>query len=258
MPKFSANLSLMFTEYPFLERFNAARAAGFKAVEFLFPYAYSVDEIATALRQNKLEVSVFNLPPGDWEAGDRGLATLNDRCDEFRTSIAQALPYAAATEAKRLHIMAGISASDAATEAIYIDNIRYAAEQFATAGLELLIEPINPRDMQGYFLSTTAQAIRLIAKIDHPAVRLQLDIYHHQITSGDVLRSLTTNFSQIGHIQIASVPERHEPDSGELNYPAVFKHLDQLGYDGWLGCEYRPRGRTEDGLAWLQAALKVA
>ena len=250
MPKFSANLSMMFTEYPFLARFDAARACGFDAVEFLFPYAHSADEIGVAVQKNDLQISVFNLPPGDWESGDRGLAALSDRT-AFRASIAQALPYAKATGAKRLHIMAGLATPDASAEATYIDNIRFAADQFAAAGLELLIEPINPRDMPGYFLSTTDQALALMARIDQPAVRLQFDIYHHQITRGDVIKSLSEHFSQIGHIQIASVPERQEPDRGELNYQAVFTHLDHLGYDGWLGCEYRPHGKTEDGLTWL-------
>ena len=250
MPKFSANLSMMFTEHPFLAPFDAARACGFDAVEFLFPYAHSADEIGVAVQKNDLQISVFNLPPGDWESGDRGLAALSDRT-AFRASIARALPYAKATGAKRLHIMAGLATPDAGAEATYIDNIRFAADQFAAAGLELLIEPINPRDMPGYFLSTTDQALALMARIDHPAVRLQFDIYHHQITRGDVIKSLSEHFSQIGHIQIASVPERQEPDRGELNYQAVFAHLDHLGYDGWLGCEYRPHGKTEDGLTWL-------
>ena len=147
--------------------------------------------------------------------------------------------------------MAGLATPDARAEATYIDNIHFAADQFAGAGLELLIEPINPRDMPGYFLSTTDQALALMARIDHPAVRLQFDVYHHQITRGDVIKSLSKHFAQIGHIQIASVPERQEPDRGELNYQAVFAHLDHLGYDGWLGCEYHPRGKTEDGLCWL-------
>ena len=251
MPKFSANLSMMFTEYPFLARFEAAKKSGFDAVEFLFPYAHSADEIGFAVQKNDLQISVFNLPPGDWEGGDRGTAALSDRKEAFRASIAQALPYAKATGAKRLHVMAGLATPDARAEATYIDNIHFAADQFAGAGLELLIEPINPRDMPGYFLSTTDQALALMARIDHPAVRLQFDVYHHQITRGDVIKSLSKHFAQIGHIQIASVPERQEPDRGELNYQALFAHLDHLGYDGWLGCEYHPRGKTEDGLSWL-------
>ena len=203
------------------------------------------------MHQNNLQISVFNLCPGDWDAGDRGLAALVDLKQAFCDSIAQALPYAKATGAKRLHIMAGLKPPDAATEQTFIDNIRFAADHFAAAGLELLIEPINPRDMPGYFLSHTDQALELMARINHPAVRLQFDIYHHQITRGDLLKSLSAHFAQIGHIQIASVPDRHEPDSGEVDYRAVFDHLDQLGYDGWLGCEYRPKGRTEDGLGWL-------
>ena len=256
MPRFSANLSMMFTEYPFLARFDAARKSGFKAVEFLFPYAHSAAEVGAAVRQNKLQISVFNLPPGDWEGGDRGMAALADRQDAFRASITQAMPYAKATGATRLHVMAGLATPDAGSEATYVENIRFAADQFAAAGLELLIEPINPRDMPGYFLSTTDQALALMERINHPAVQLQFDVYHHQITRGDVIMSLSDHIAQIGHIQIASVPERHEPYMGELNYRAVFEHLDQLGYDGWLGCEYRPRGRTEDGLGWMPAPTR--
>ena len=253
MPKFSANLSMMFTEYQFLDRFAAARTAGFDAVEFLFPYAESAADVGTAVHQNNLQISVFNLSPGDWDAGDRGLAALVGREQAFRDSVTQALPYAKATGAKSLHIMAGLTPPDDATEQTYIDNILFAADHFATAGLELLIEPINPRDMPGYFLSHTDQALELMSRIDHPTVRLQFDVYHHQITRGDLLKSLSAHFSHIGHIQIASVPDRHEPDSGEVHYQAVFDHLDQLGYKGWLGCEYRPKGRTEDGLGWFQA-----
>ena len=208
MPKFSANLSMMFTEHPFLDRFAAARKAGFDAVEFLFPYAESAADVGTAVHQNNLQISVFNLCPGDWDAGDRGLAALAGP----QTGVSrQRRPSAALCQGNRGKTTAYYGRADmppdAATEQTYIDNIRFAADHFAAAGLELLIEPINPRDMPGYFLSHTDQALELMARIDHPTVRLQFDIYHHQITRGDLLKSLSAHFAQIGHIQIASVPD---------------------------------------------------
>ena len=251
MPRFSANLSMMFQEHAFLDRFKAARDAGFDAVEFLFPYDHSPDDLEKAVVENALEISVFNLFPGDWQAGERGLAALPGREAEFRASVARALPYAEAVGARRLHAMAGLVEPDAETEATYLNNVRYAAETLAKANLDLLIEPINPRSMPGYFLSTTAQAVALIDRIKHLALRLQFDIFHHQIMRGDVMQSLTDCKNMIGHIQIASVPDRHEPNTGELNYTEIFKHIDQIGYSGWVGCEYIPRNGTREGLGWL-------
>jgi hydroxypyruvate isomerase len=251
MPRFSANLSMMFQEHGFLDRFKAARDAGFEAVEFLFPYDHTPDDLEKVVVDNALEISVFNLFPGDWQTGERGLAALPGREAEFRASVARALPYAEAVGARRLHAMAGLVEPDAETEATYLNNVRYAAETLAKANLELLIEPINPRSMPGYFLSTTAQAVALIDRIKHPALRLQFDIFHHQITRGDVMQSLTDCKDMIGHIQIASVPDRQEPDTGELNYTEIFKHIDQIGYSGWVGCEYIPRNGTREGLGWL-------
>ncbi len=252
MPRFSANLSMMFTEYAFLDRFKAACEAGFDAVEFLFPYDHSPEDVGSAVTDNGLEVSVFNLFPGDWSEGDRGLAALAGREAEFKASVARALPYAEALGARRLHAMAGITAPRADSVTTYVDNIRYAADRFAQADLDLLIEPINPRAMQGYFLSTTEQAMALIERIAHPRVRLQFDIFHHQITRGDVMSSVTDCKDLIGHIQIAGVPDRHEPDTGELNYTEIFRHIDQIGYSGWVGCEYIPRNGTLDGLGWFR------
>lgn len=242
---------MMFQEYAFLDRFKAARDAGFAAVEFLFPYDNSPDDLEKAVVENALEISVFNLFPGDWQAGERGLAALPDREAEFRASVARALPYAEAVGARRLHAMAGLVEPDADRETTYLNNIRYAAERLAKANLELLIEPINPRSMPGYFLSTTSQAVDLIDRVKHPALRLQFDIFHHQITRGDVMQSLTDCKDVIGHIQIASVPDRQEPDTGELNYAEIFKYIDQIGYSGWVGCEYVPRNGTREGLGWL-------
>ncbi|MCP5074417.1 MAG: TIM barrel protein [Rhodobacteraceae bacterium] len=255
MPRFSANISMMFTEHVFLDRFAAARAAGFDAVEFLFPYDHAANEIAAAVLENRLSVSVFNLACGDWNGAERGFAALAVRADEFAASVTQALPYAKAAKASRLHVMAGIAEPGRQNDACYVGNIQWAADRFAKAGLELLIEPINRRDMPGYFLSSTDQALRLMDRIDRPNVRLQLDLYHHQITHGDVLHRLEQIIGWIGHIQIAGVPDRGEPDYGELDYAPIFTALDRLGYDGWIGCEYRPRGRTVDGLGWLKTLV---
>jgi len=252
MPAFSANLSMLFGEHAFMDRFAAARDAGFEAVEFLFPYEHSVSDLEKSVRANDVSISVFNLPPGDWQAGDRGLAALPDRRDAFRASIDVALPYAEAVGAQRLHVMAGNVSQTDQSRATYIDNIRHAAERFHDAGLTLLIEPLNPFDAPGYFLSSTDQALDLIARIDRPNVRLQFDIYHHQIIHGDVMRQLASAMPMVGHIQIAGVPDRHEPDVGELNYPEIFRHIDDLAYDGWIGCEYRPRNNTLEGLGWLK------
>lgn len=252
MPKFAANLSMLFTELPFLERFEAAAAAGFRAVEYLFPYDFGEDEVADRLRSAGLEQALFNLPPGDWAAGERGLAALPGREQEFRDSVEVALRYAAALGCTRLHAMAGNTAETADAAATYVQNIRYAADRAAGAGVSILIEPINRRDMPGYFLGSVAQALPLLEEIDRENVSLQLDLYHAQITDGDVTRLIQSTVSRVGHVQIASVPERHEPDGGELSYPYVLAALDDAGYEGWVGCEYHPAGRTADGLAWLQ------
>lgn len=252
MPAFSANLSTMFTEHAFIERFAAARDAGFEAVEFQFPYEHPVQDLEKAVHANELTVSVFNLPPGDWQTGDRGLAALAERQDTFRASIDTALPYARAVGAQRLHVMAGNVEETDQARSVFIGNIHYAAERFSDAGLDVLIEPLNPIDAPGYFLSSTDQALDLIARIDRPNVQLQFDVYHHQIIRGDVVRQLARAMPMIGHIQIAGVPDRHEPDRGELNFPEIFRQIDRLGYQGWIGCEYRPHGDTVEGLDWLK------
>lgn len=252
MPAFSANLSMLFGEHDFMDRFAAARDAGFEAVEFLFPYEHAVSDLEKAVHANDLSISVFNLPPGDWQAGDRGLAALPKRRDAFRASIDAALPYAEAVGAQRLHVMAGNVAQTDQTRAVFVDNLRHAAERFSDAGVTLLLEPLNRFDAPGYFLSSTDQALDLIDRIDRLNVRLQFDVYHHQIIHGDVIRQLALAMPMIGHIQIAGVPDRHEPDVGELNYPEIFRHIDSLDYKGWVGCEYRPRSNTLEGLGWLK------
>lgn len=254
MPKFAANLSMMFTEVPFLARFKAARAAGFAAVEYLFPYAEDKAAIAAELKAQGLTQALFNMPPGDWEAGERGLASLPGRESEFRAGVATALAYAEALGCRQLHAMAGLRQAGVSAEqheATYVANIQYAADQAAKQDVLVLLEPINSRDMPGYFLSTQVQAEALLEKIDRPNVRIQLDFYHCQIMEGDLTRTIDRLWGKFSHIQIASVPERHEPDQGEINYPWLFDYLDAKGYDGYLGCEYRPRGNTEAGLGWF-------
>ncbi|NHH99468.1 2-oxo-tetronate isomerase [Oceanimonas sp. MB9] len=254
MPKFAANLSMMFTEVPFLARFKAARAAGFTAVEYLFPYAEDKAAIAAELKTQGLTQALFNMPPGDWEAGERGLASLPGRESEFRAGVATALSYAEALGCRQLHAMAGLRQAGVSAEqheATYVANIQYAADQAAKQDVLVLLEPINSRDMPGYFLSTQVQAEALLEKIDRPNVRIQLDFYHCQIMEGDLTRTIDRLWGKFSHIQIASVPERHEPDQGEINYPWLFDYLDAKGYDGYLGCEYRPRGNTEAGLGWF-------
>jgi 2-dehydrotetronate isomerase len=238
MPRFAANLTLMFNEVPFLDRFEAAAKCGFTAVEFLFPYAHPVEEIAMRLRANGLTQALFNLPPGNWEAGEKGFA---------------ALPDAQATGVKRLHLMAGIAnRSDQKAVEAYYKSVAWAAEFFAPHGLDVVIEPINPRNTPGYFLNDFMFARDLISELKIPNLKLQFDIYHCQILHGDVTMRLREMMPMIGHIQIASIPSRHEPDGEELNYPFVFAELDRLGYGGFVGCEYNPRGKTTDGLSWFK------
>jgi len=254
MPKFAANLTMMFNEVPFPQRFAAAARAGFEAVEFLFPYDHAPHEVAQWLNENGLTNALFNMPPGDWANGERGLAALPGREAEFRAGVARALEYAQALGTKRLHAMAGLVPAGAARERhreVFIDNLRYAARELARHGITLLIEPINPRDMPGYFLGSQAEAHAIRAAVGEPNLQVQLDFYHAQIVEGDLATGLRKHFAGVGHVQIASVPERHEPDDGEVNYRYLFRLLDELGYDGWVGCEYRPRGRTEDGLGWM-------
>jgi hydroxypyruvate isomerase len=262
MPRFAANLSMLFTEHDFLERFAAAAAAGFTGVEFLFPYAYAAETLRAALVTNGLTQVLFNLPPGDWAAGERGIAALPGREDEFRASVATALDYARILDCSRLHVMAGIvpAALDAKVcRELYLDNLRYAAAECAKFGKTLLIEPLNLRDNPGYLLSRQEDAAEICARVGAANLKVQFDFYHCQIVQGDLTRILEALFPQLGHLQIAGVPERHEPDRGEINYPWIFERLDALGYAGWIGCEYRPRGATRAGLAWGQPwGLRVA
>ena len=258
MPKFAANLSMMFNEEPFLDRFGAAAAAGFRAVEYLFPYEYPAQEIGNRLRDYRLENVLFNMPPGNWAAGERGITCIPGREAEFREGVEKALEYAAALGVRRLHAMAGIVPAGAEPESLkstYYGNLRYAGEKLAARGITLLIEPINTRDMPGFYLTTQAQAYGACQAVNLGNLRMQLDFYHTQIMEGDLETKLRKYASNWGHMQVAGVPKRNEPDSGEVNYPYLFRVIDEIGYDGWVGCEYRPAGKTGDGLAWLQAAV---
>jgi 2-dehydrotetronate isomerase len=252
MPRFAANLTMMFNEWPFLDRFDAAAAAGFTAVEFLFPYEHTPEAIGERLARNGLTQALFNLPPGDWAAGERGLAALPERFDELKAGVETALSYADATAAQRLHLMSGLgSREDKGAVDAYRKAVTWTAEKLADRGMDLVIEPINGRDMPGYFLNDFAFAEQLISDLALPNLKLQFDVYHRQILHGDIVVALRRLLPIVGHIQVASVPSRHEPTSEELNDLFIFKELDQLGYQGFVGCEYRPKAGTLDGLGWF-------
>lgn len=243
---------MMFNELPFLQRFQAASAAGFTAVEYLFPYEHPAEVIAEKLRAAGLKQVLFNMPPGDWETGDRGLASLTHRCEEFEGSLAKAISYGRIIGTPLLHMMAGIAPADEpGAMSCYRDNLERAADATAQAGIGIVIEPINKRDMPGYFLNDFDRAFELILELDRPNLNLQFDIYHRQILHGDVITGLRQMASRISHIQIAAVPNRHEPLTGELDDRRIFQEIDAIGYQGYIGCEYRPAGRTEEGLAWM-------
>lgn len=257
MPRFAANLSMMYTELPFLERFGACAADGFAAVEFLFPYAFDPARIRDELDRHGLKQVLFNAPPGDFEAGERGLAGLPGRRDEFRRGIDLAIEYARVLDCERIHVMAGLlhhPGDRVAQREAYVDNVGWAAHRMAAHGITALIEPINPRDMPGYLLNTQADAHAILERIGAPNLKVQMDLYHCQIVEGDLEMRIRRHIDQVGHMQIAGVPHRHEPDVGEVNYPYLFRLLDDLGYPGWIGCEYRPRAGTSAGLGWFVAA----
>ena len=260
MLRFAANLTMMYPEYPFLERFAAAAADGFEAVEYLFPYDYSPSDLASLLKKHNLKQVLFNAPAGLWSAGERGLACLPGREAEFRSAISRALDYALVLECPSVHVMAGIAPANidrSALRAIYVSNIRWAAEQAAVAGRDLLMEPINPRDMPGYFLNRQDEAHAIASEICLPNLKVQMDIYHCQNVEGDVATELRKYLalprqSAVGHIQIAGVPGRHEPDTGDLNYDPLFDLIEELDFKGWIGLEYNPKAGTSDGLKWLR------
>ena len=259
MPRFAANLSMMFNEVPFLDRFQAASVAGFTAVEFLFPYEHSPEEVAAKAKSAGTQVVLFNMPAGNWGAGERGITGLPGREQEFREGVEKALLYAEHLGTPRLHAMAGIApagADAASCRATLIGNLKYAAEKLAARNITLLLEAINTRDMPGFIVSTQKDSHAICQAVGAPNLKMQMDIYHMQVMEGDLATSLKRYASQCGHIQIAGCPERHEPDTGEIRYEYLFRLLDEIGYPGWLGCEYRPAGKTTDGLRWFSAATR--
>lgn len=251
MPRFAANLSFMFTEVDFLDRFHAAANAGFKAVEYLFPYDYTAEVLAERLKSAGLEQALFNLPPGNWEAGERGLAAIPGREDDFAAAVEKALDYADVLGNTFLHAMPGLR-HHGANHQTYITNLKYAAAEAAKRGKTIIIEPINQRDIPGFFLSTTEQARAVIHEVGSEHLGLQFDLYHRQIEQGDVARAIREFGSLAKHYQIANPPDRAEPDAGEMNYAFLFEELDRTGFDGWVGCEYKPRGDTVAGLVWAE------
>jgi len=259
MIKLAANLSMMFADRPFLQRIDAAADSGFRAVEFVSPYGEARRDVAMRVQKRSLEVALFNFPPGDWAAGERGIAALPDRIEECRAGVATALAYARDLGCSRLHLMAGkipANVDPDACEATFVDNIAYAAEHCAAQGIDVLLEPINTKiDIPGYFLNSPAHALRLLERVGAPNVRLQYDIYHMQVMEGDLARSIERLLPAIGHIQLADNPGRGEPGTGEINYPWLLARIDALGYDGWIGCEYAPGGETAAGLGWAAPYL---
>jgi hydroxypyruvate isomerase len=255
MPKFAANLSMLYADAPFLDRFALAHASGFDAVEFLFPYAYEAEQLRERLRRHQLKLVLFNLPCGDWNAGDRGMACDPRRIEEFRAGVQSALDYARELDVAQLHCMAGKLPAGLEPErahATYVDNLRHAAARLAPHGINLLIEPINYYDIPGYFLNHSKQALDIIAESGSPNLFLQYDIYHMQRMEGELSNTIRANLPMIKHMQIADTPGRHEPGTGEINYRHLFRFIDEIGYDGWLGCEYNPAAGTDAGLGWRQ------
>ncbi len=251
--KFSANLSFLFTEVPFLERFALAAQAGFTGVEFHFPYEHDAAVIAEVSLTSEVEIVLFNLPAGNWATGERGIACHPGRVGEFRAGVTQAINYAQTLDVPRLNCLCGIppaGADPTQVRTTLIDNLRFAAAETARAGIQLLIEPLNTRDTPGFLITTSRNALDLIAQVNHPNLRLQYDLYHAQVMEGDLTMTLRNHLPQIGHIQLADNPGRHEPGSGEINFPYLFGELQKLGYSGWIGAEYKPRGDTRDSLSW--------
>ena len=255
MPKFAANLTMLFNEVPFLDRFERAAKAGFKAVEFLFPYPFPAAEIKSRLQANGLQIVLHNLPAGNWDGGERGIACLPDRVGEFRDGVARAIEYGTALGAPQLNCLAGkapAGVADASLRETFVGNLRYAAGELKKAGLKLLMEPINTYDIPGFYLNRTAQALSIIDEAGSDNLYVQYDIYHAQRMEGELIATMQKNLARIAHIQLADNPGRNEPGTGEIHYGNVFKALDRMGYAGWIGCEYKPATTTEAGLGWLQ------
>jgi hydroxypyruvate isomerase len=257
MPRFNANLTMLFNELPFLDRFEAAANAGFTGVEYLFPYDFAVEDLVARLKRHNLAQVLHNMPAGDWAKGERGIAILPDRVEEFRSSVDKTIAYATALGCGQVNCLAGLAPAGidrSILERTFVANLTYAAAKMRGAGIKLLIEAINPIDIPGFFLNTTAQSLDIIAKAGSDNIFVQYDIYHMQITEGDLARTMERHLTMIPHIQIADNPGRHEPGTGEINYPFLFAHLDRIGYQGWVGCEYKPKTTTEAGLGWFRTA----
>ncbi|MBI3451559.1 MAG: hydroxypyruvate isomerase [Rhodospirillales bacterium] len=255
MPKFAANLTMLFNEVDFLDRFALAAQAGFKGVEYLFPYAYPKQQLADRLKQNGLVQVLHNLPAGAWDKGERGIACLPDRVNEFRDGVGKAIEYATALGCKQVNCLAGVAPASAAYEKLRETlgaNLKYAAGELKAAGIRLLIEPINTRDIPNFYLNTTRQTLGIMADVGADNLWLQYDAYHMQIMEGDLAHTIETNLARIAHVQIADNPGRHEPGTGEINYGFLFGHLERIGYRGWVGCEYKPADKTQAGLGWMK------
>ena len=259
MPKFSANLAMLFGEVDFLARFERASRVGFKAVEYMFPYEWRKEQLAEQLDKYGLEQVLHNLPPGNWSGGERGIACLPGREGEFQESVGLAVEYAKTLKCPRLNCLVGIVPKGVPAEKVrrtLVDNLRFAATALEKEGIRLLVEPLNDRDVPGFYLVHTRDALQLFEEVNHPNLRLQYDIYHMQIMEGNLTRTIIDNLAHIAHMQLADNPGRHEPGTGEINYTNLFRFIDEAGYDGWLGCEYKPAGVTEDGLEWVKPYLK--
>jgi len=255
MPQFAANLTMLFNESPFMDRFEKAAKSGFHAVEFLFPYAFSAQEIKQKLEQNKLQLVLHNLPAGDWDAGERGIACLPDRVAEFQSGVTKAIEYAKELGVKQLNCLAGKIPAGIDTELLrktFVSNLRYASSELKKANIKLLIEPINTFDIPGFYLSKTQQAIAILEEVGSDNLFIQYDIYHAQRMEGELCKTLENNLSKIAHIQLADNPGRNEPGTGEINYTHLFQFIDRIGYKGWIGCEYKPATNTEAGLGWIK------
>ena len=259
MPQFCANLTLMFNEAPFIGRFAAAAKAGFNGVEYLFPYDFPKEQLAEQLAKHKLKQILHNMPAGDWAGGERGIACLPDRVGEFQDSVEKAIAYATALGCPQVNCLAGLTPANVALEKVretFVNNLKFAAPKFKTAGIKLLTEPINcKRDIPGFYLNYTQQALDIIRDVGHDNLFVQYDIYHMQIMEGDLAPTIEKNLAMIAHMQLADTPGRHEPGTGEINYPYLFAFLDRIGYPGWIGCEYKPRTTTEAGLGWVKPYL---
>jgi len=259
MPKFSANLTMLFNEVDFLDRFERASRTGFKGVEYLFPYEWSKEQLAEQLDKHGLEQVLCNLPTGDWLAGERGIACLPGREGEFQEGVGLAIEYARALRCSRLNCLVGITPKEIPAEKIHptlINNLRFAATALEKEGIRLLVEPLNDQDIPGFYLIHTKDTLQLLEEINNTNLWLQYDIYHMQIMEGNLTRTILDNLAHIAHIQLADNPGRHEPGTGEINYTNLFRSIDEAGYDGWIGCEYKPAGLTEEGLEWVRPYLK--